>query len=44
MLDALRGKVPRQQLGEPVARLLGDALQYEAQVRLRVDAVEPMSL
>jgi hypothetical protein len=29
-----------QQFGEPVARLLGDALEHEAQIRLGIDAVE----
>ena len=40
MLNVLRREVPRQQLGEPIARLLGDPHQYEAPICLRVEAVE----
>ncbi len=40
MLDVSGCEVPRQQFGEPVARLLGDPLQHEAQIRLRIESVE----
>jgi hypothetical protein len=36
----LRGNIPWQQLCDCVDRMLSDALEHEAQIRLRMQAIE----
>ena len=39
-LDGCAGEIPRQQVFNAIDRMLGDAFEYRAQIRFRIQAVQ----